>query len=282
MIFSDSIPVQFWLTGVETFNEKMICGLAKQDCFCQPFECEDEIIIQFQDDPGQVFYLGVYNENDTSIDEALFDEIAPGVYQINYTSGQCADILWGSELYLMGDTVITFDSVECGESSPPVDTCDIKIRFKIYITDDDILAQSDCIDLRTEHPCTKLITYTNSVDFDGIVYETGSPVPYFYLRVPAMFYQEDNPQTEEDMELANGEIVTTIQKLQKKRVFEIDYVPNYMHKKIQKVLMHESVTIDGTQWKKRDAYESEPVKKYNLKTASVLLTKYDSIIRNLI
>ncbi len=47
MIISDSLPIQFWITGTQTFNEEVLCGLMKQDCFCQPVECDDEITIQF-------------------------------------------------------------------------------------------------------------------------------------------------------------------------------------------------------------------------------------------
>lgn len=48
MILSDALPVQFWLNNCETYNEKQVCGI-NHFCFCQPFECNDEIKVQFTD-----------------------------------------------------------------------------------------------------------------------------------------------------------------------------------------------------------------------------------------
>ena len=142
------------------------------------------------------------------------------------------------------------------------------------------VATSDCLDIKESHDCTVLIEYENTSDFDGVAYEAGSPGPSFQLRIPAIFFEEDNPQEQEDLELSNGVIVTLRQTIVEKRLLEVGYMPNYMHKKLQKVLMHDSVYIDGDYWKRRDSYDTKPVKKYNLKMASVLLTKYDSVEKN--
>jgi hypothetical protein len=48
MTLSDALPVQFWLNNCETYNEKIVCGI-NHFCFCQPFECDDQIKIQFTD-----------------------------------------------------------------------------------------------------------------------------------------------------------------------------------------------------------------------------------------
>lgn len=48
MIFSDALPVQFWLNNCETYNERQVCGI-NNFCFCQPFHCDDEIKTQFVD-----------------------------------------------------------------------------------------------------------------------------------------------------------------------------------------------------------------------------------------
>lgn len=145
-----------------------------------------------------------------------------------------------------------------------------------------VLFRSDCIDIRTSHDCSSLIAYTNTSDFDGLNYTDPSPNTTFYLRIPSIFFEEENPQEQEDLELSNGVIVTLRQSIVEKRKLETGFMPNYMHRKLQKVLMHDSVYIDGDYWKKRDSYDSNPVKKYNLKTASVLLTKYDSVEKNTI
>lgn len=136
--------------------------------------------------------------------------------------------------------------------------------------------------MRQTHETSQLIAYTNSSNFDGIVYPDTSPSLVFYLRIPAMFHVEQNDQTQEDLELSNQTLVTLRQNIIEKRMIETGYMPNYMHRKLQKVLMHEIIFIDNEYWKKRDAYETSPIKKYNLKTGSVLLTKYDSFLRNTI
>lgn len=145
-----------------------------------------------------------------------------------------------------------------------------------------VLFRSDCISIKTDHECSFLVTYTNTSDFDNLIYTIPSPNPSFYLRIPAMFFEEENPQEQEDLELSNGVIVTLRQSIVEKRKLETGFMPNYMHRKLQKILMHDSVYIDGDYWKKRDSYDTSPVKKYNLKTASVLLTKYDSVEKNTI
>jgi hypothetical protein len=144
-----------------------------------------------------------------------------------------------------------------------------------------VLFRSDCISIADSHDCSILIEYTNSSNFDGLYYD-GSPGPTFQLRIPAVFFEEKNPQEQEDLELSNGRIITLRQTIVEKRLLETGYMPNYMHRKVQKVLMHETVSIDGDYWKKRDSYDDSPVKKYNLKRAEVLLTKYDSVEKNTI
>lgn len=144
------------------------------------------------------------------------------------------------------------------------------------------LYHSDCIKILEDDDCTKLLTYDNTTDFDGMVFETsGSPSGGpFSVRVPAIFYKENNPEEHEDHELSNGVIVTLRQKIQQKRLLELGYMPNYMHRKIQKVLMCDSVLIDGEYWKKRDEYEAENINRYGLKRGQVWLTDYDSVKKN--
>ena len=145
-----------------------------------------------------------------------------------------------------------------------------------------VVLRSDCIHIADTHDCSVLISYSNSSDFDGLIYTDPSPNETFYLRIPAMFFEEDNPQEQEDLELSNGVIVTLRQSIMEKRKLKTGYMPNYMHRKLQKILMHDSVYIDGDYWKKRDSYDTSPIEKYNLKTASVFLTKYDSVEKNTI
>lgn len=54
MYISDGIPVQFWINGCQTFNQEIVEGI-NHVCFCQPFQCDDEIKLQITnphaDDP---------------------------------------------------------------------------------------------------------------------------------------------------------------------------------------------------------------------------------------
>src|SRR5690606_40263664 len=67
MILSDALPVQFWLSDCETFNETQAGGVHPL-CWCQPFNCDDDINIQFQDDAGSEFLLQIFDTNDALID----------------------------------------------------------------------------------------------------------------------------------------------------------------------------------------------------------------------
>lgn len=144
------------------------------------------------------------------------------------------------------------------------------------------LYHSDCIEFKEDHECTQLITYSNSKNFDGLVFETvGSPTTgSFNLRIPAQFYQEGEPMEQEDHEKSNGEITTLRQSVQSKRLLEIGYMPGYMHRKLRRVLMMSSILIDGKYWKRRDSYDDNPVKRYTMKKASVWLTEYNSVKKN--
>lgn len=386
---SDALPVQFWDADDETFNEKSICGISKQDCFCLPFECDDTISGQFDEDYDG-FDLGIYS-NSGLIDSFPLEEVSNGVWGFSFSpsdySGLCNEQIqlkvtspdpvlpslstftnrgsgtnWttggstptfvisgafaqtkllstpfagiaglnyqinydidvvtmtGSELqdvyialmdedeavipstigqigqYGVGNYTGVFNFISTERfyyigvyarlDDSGVGTTSGRVNSLSYTAQANVvIKKSDCLDVRESHDCTKLIEYSNESDFDGIVYSDISPRPTFYLRVPAMFFEEDNPQEQEDLVLSNGVIVTLRQGIQEKRLLETGYMPNYMHKKLQKVLMHESITIDGDGWKRRDPYESNPIKKYSLKRASVLLTKYNSVLKNTI
>lgn len=76
MTSSDSQPIQFWADGVETFNEKDVCGLVKQDCFCQIFQTDDTITVQIRDTGEQEYILRVkaYDNTDTVVGSVGMDK----------------------------------------------------------------------------------------------------------------------------------------------------------------------------------------------------------------
>lgn len=156
-------------------------------------------------------------------------------------------------------------------------------RGRALVSPEDGDYRSDCIDVREEHECTKLITYSNNSDFAGIDYNASSPSPEFSLRVPAMLFRATRPEEQEVHPLSNDEWLRVWSRMTKKMRLELGYMPDYMHEKLQLILMHDNVEIDGLSWKKRDAYELiEGDKRNPLMKANVLLTDKTFIKRNLI
>jgi hypothetical protein len=201
------------------------------------------------------------------------------VDEITIDSAPTQDVVYGRTVYNLAFTP--------SQLSPEL--CDKKVVFELISSEAQaFIPTTDCIDIRTAHDnCLTEIIYTNTKNFDGIEYEVGSPPPVFTKLIAGQFWKEDNPQEQEDSVLSNGVIVTRRSEIQEKTLLEIGFVPNYEHKKIQKILMHNSVQIedvngDLTYWKKRDAYESENSNRYPLKKGQVWLTKYNSVEKNTI
>lgn len=83
MTFSDAQPVQFWPANCETFNEKEVDGIFSK-CFCQPFNCDDEITVQFKGTTGYTYTLLIAKEDGTTT-TTNFSEISTGIYQKTIT-----------------------------------------------------------------------------------------------------------------------------------------------------------------------------------------------------
>lgn len=393
MIISNALPIQFWETGTETFNELDVCGI-NGICFCQPVQCNDELIIQFQDTTGQSVYLVIVDSDGLLLASEVFVEIITGVYSLTIIPSQldnpiCGDVVqfkiastgasvfviapntpWtntGSDNYTFGATTlvigpannflasafqpaagvdltsfqditiqivvtgtlngtltVTFRLIDdsgasrsealvttvSGSSTLTLTpnstvlsgtagrleirslydgtnnitvTITVPVGEIIQFSEASELYKSDCIDIAEEHECTKLITYSNNSDFAGIVYDGISPVPEFHLRVPAMLFRATRPEEQEVHPLSNDEWLRVWSRMTKKMRLELGFMPDYMHEKLQLILMHDNVEIDGLSWKKRDPYElGEGNKRNPLMKASVLLTDKTFIKRNLI
>lgn len=83
MTLSDAQPVQFWVNGQQTFNQKEVDGVHRV-CFCQPFKSSDEIKIQFSDDPGNLFELKVLDSDGNVLHIFPFSEGSSGVYSLSF------------------------------------------------------------------------------------------------------------------------------------------------------------------------------------------------------
>jgi len=152
--------------------------------------------------------------------------------------------------------------------------CNEKIRLEIYnSTDSAIEYKSDCLDIRDSHDCTTLIEYSNNRNFAGLIYQNVSPEQTFNIRVPAIFFHEQFPEEDEAMELTTG-IQKTSGTLKVQRLFDTDYMPYYMHKKLQLIFKHQFITIDGLSWLKEEKYEiQQGERRWPLKKAKCFLTQ---------
>lgn len=106
VIISDALPVQFWLSDCDTYNETVPKGVHEK-CFCAPWQCDDEILIQLQDDasPDPDYYVIIKDSDDLIRGSQPLVEISSNEYQasvIPLNHGICDEdiqlILYSGEL----------------------------------------------------------------------------------------------------------------------------------------------------------------------------------------
>jgi hypothetical protein len=252
---SNASPIQFWLTGQESFNQKEECSIYPV-CFCQTFDPSDDIRLDVIDTTDGTNSLKIYKD-----DGSLFSTLS--FTSTGFNHHQSLIINSGSFTSLNGRRLI----------------------FKIT-SGASILAFSDCIEItdNNDFTCTKLISYSNSSDFAGLGFPTSSPSFTYNIRIPAIFFDEQFPQEQEDLELSTDEIITLWSKIEGKKLLDVGFMPFYMHLKVQMALMMDSVSIDGISWRMRDPYQitAPSSKRSALRKAQVLLSDKDFIDRNLL
>jgi hypothetical protein len=215
---------------------------------------------QVIDGPG--FDIGVYVDN------------------ISITSAPTTELRYTRSIYEVSFTP--------SELSPEI--CNEKVQFQIVSdTSPDEVAKSDFVEFSDNLQCTELIKYRNQRNFAGIDYVNlhtdTSPDEdlYFYLRVPAVFFHQRFPGEDETIELSDSKIINVNGVMRAQRLFDTDYMPYYMHKKIGLILKHQFVEIASARWTKQDAYEiAEGNKRYPLKRAECWLTERDFVARNVV
>lgn len=147
-----------------------------------------------------------------------------------------------------------------------------------------VLAKSDCLDIKTTQEGTILITYSNYRNYSGIINNNGSPDLTFYLRIPAVFNEERYPETDEPMQLSNNRIISLNSQVKKQRLLETDQMPMHMHLKTQQVLKHQFVTIDDVDYVKEEAYEQieNTNKRWPMRRCTCWLTEKEYVVRNIL
>lgn len=131
---------------------------------------------------------------------------------------------------------------------------------------------------------TTLIEYSNTKDFDDKDFTSTGAV--FKIRIPGIFYQASDVMTEENLTLSDGAIVTLRNDITPKRLLEVGFVPDYIHTKICKILMHDinEITLETgerTSWKKMDDYVKQPLTRYRQCMATCLLTQKQTVLVNI-
>jgi hypothetical protein len=161
--------------------------------------------------------------------------------------------------------------------------CDQQIRFEVEdltASPDIVVAKSDCQNVTSsDYDPTVLIEYSSLKNFNGLVFEGVSPDPTYNIRIPAVFFHEDFPQTDEVAKLSS-KVIKLNSQTEAKRRLDIDFLPYYMHLKIQLILSMPLVLIEELYWTKQDSYEkSDGSKRWPVKSASVWLTQRDFLER---
>lgn len=252
LILSDALPVQWWLTGQETFNQGSGEGITFKRPFYQKWQYQDDIKNQVTYD--QTLQMGIFTaQGDQIFDYDDFTVVAGDLQMYNFRP---ADI----------PAIVAVNS-----------------RMKIYLSmavDGVEVAYTDVLDIKKVHPMTRLLRYSHPSNFQGIIY-SGYDFD-FYIRVPGAFRVQNNPMTVEDLPLNSGRIVTLVQDIQRKQMLQMDFQPDFLIYKTQLALMHDVIEIDGMFWKRRDGFNDQPIDRFELKRSNVLLTRYNSAIKNVV
>jgi hypothetical protein len=217
-------------------------------CFCQKWNANDAIPLQFQHDED--LFLVVKDSDGVEESPIELDRIGD-LHYISYTPQN------------YGFT-------------------DEQIQFLIKNGSGTTILKSDCLDIQESHDCTLLIDYFDTKNYACLVYENTSPDQTFSIRVPAVFFHEDYPEEDEIIELIETNVMTANQ-VKTQRLLDIDYMPYYMHYKLKLILKHKFIIIDDSNWVKEEKYDLvKGDRRWPIKKASVLLTQKSSIVRNVL
>jgi hypothetical protein len=84
MTVSDAAPVQFWPEICDTYNEMEVCSV-HHGCWQQPFNCDDEIVIQAYDQTEpDVYFLTIYDDLGEVLDEVEMTGLADNYYSAEF------------------------------------------------------------------------------------------------------------------------------------------------------------------------------------------------------
>lgn len=144
------------------------------------------------------------------------------------------------------------------------------------------VAKSDCIHIKESHACTQLITYRNERNYAGLIYQNESPEIQFKFRIPVVFFRPRFPKTQQALDLSDATIALNSQ-IKVQRLFDTDFLPGYIHKKLNLIFAHHYIEIDNQTWVCEEEYEMVETNRHNqTQKARVWLTESDFIARNVV
>lgn len=144
------------------------------------------------------------------------------------------------------------------------------------------VAKSDCIHIKESHACTQLITYRNERNYAGLIYQNESPEIQFKFRIPVVFFRPRFPKTQQALDLSDATIALNSQ-IKVQRLFDTDFLPSYIHKKLNLIFAHQYIEIDNQTWVCEEEYEMVETNRHNqTQKARVWLTESDFIARNVV
>lgn len=264
---SKSMPYEFREFGATSRNQKIATGV-EPGCYCQFVSMAENLDFQFVLNSGTTPTAKLFDNNDTDLG--------------SFTVANRLDNYYTASFDLTSITVSEYD----------------KVYILIYVDGTEDLI-SECIQLVNENGdyssdyssdyyinsnnALELlrITYSNNTNFDSIDYE-GSPTTEFSILIRAHFWKQDWPKEMESIELSNNSYVTTMSTLSVRTRLETGYLPRYVHNKINRILMHDNISIGGVDYVVRDEYDHSNIERYGLSRGNIWLTEKSTILKNVI
>jgi hypothetical protein len=115
-------------------------------------------------------------------------------------------------------------------------------HYKLYMTDGGLTYESDCLFVKTSHPCTKLLTWSNNDNAFGF----DASLDFIQsLRVNCKQWQPSYKKTKEVFEDSQGNISILRSSVKKVELLTVSEMPQYLHDALSIGIEHDNFSIDG-------------------------------------
>jgi hypothetical protein len=136
-----------------------------------------------------------------------------------------------------------------------------------------LVAYSDCLEIKTSHSETRLISYSNEDDFANISYSI-DPRPTFIIRVHSKFFKERHPEENESEDQSDSNVEKLSGSVKLQRLLQVEPCPYFFHYLLKLILQHNYILIDGEEWVKEESYSTKEMdEQFPMEPAEVWLTQ---------